>query len=78
MAHTSGWLDNLKLRLGFGKTGNSAVDPYQTKGRLTLIRYPFDNGASGTIGYAPDIMANSLLTWENDRTNGTSVSISEF
>jgi TonB-linked SusC/RagA family outer membrane protein len=58
------WLDNLKLRVGFGKTGNSAVDPYQTKGKLRLIKYPFDNGATETIGYAPDVMANSLLTWE--------------
>ena len=64
MSSTSGWLDNLKLRLGFGKTGNSAVDPYQTKGTLSLIRYPFDNGGTPTIGYAPNAMANSLLTWE--------------
>lgn len=58
------WVDNLKLRLGFGKTGNSAVDPYQTKGSLGIIKYPFDNGATETIGYAPSVMANSLLTWE--------------
>lgn len=58
------WLDNLKLRLGFGKTGNSAVDPYQTRGRLGKSWYPFDNGANYMIGYAPDVMANSLLTWE--------------
>ncbi|MDR2921035.1 MAG: TonB-dependent receptor [Tannerella sp.] len=55
------WLDNLKLRVGFGKTGNSAVDPYQTKGSLKLIQYPFGSGANG---YAPDVMANSELTWE--------------
>ncbi len=58
------WLDNLKLRLGFGKTGNSAVDPYQTKGSLGIIKYPFDNGSTEMIGYAPNVMANSLLTWE--------------
>lgn len=58
------WLDNLKFRVGFGKTGNSAVDPYQTKGSLGIVKYPFDNGATETIGYAPKVMANSLLTWE--------------
>lgn len=58
------WLDNLKLRIGFGKTGNSAVNPYQTKGGLSMIKYPFDNGATEAIGYAPSVMANSLLTWE--------------
>ena len=58
------WLDNLKLRIGFGKTGNSAVDPYQTKGNLSIVRYPFDNGSTPTIGFAPNVMANKLLTWE--------------
>lgn len=55
------WLDNLKLRVGFGKTGNSAVDPYQTKGSLKIYKYPLGDGE---IGYAPDVMANSSLTWE--------------
>lgn len=58
------WLDNLKLRFGFGKTGNSAVDPYQTRGSLGQSWYPFDNGSTPTIGYAPSVMANKLLTWE--------------
>jgi len=58
------WIDNLKLRLGYGKTGNSAVDPYQTKGSLGIVKYPFDNGSTETIGYAPNVMANSMLTWE--------------
>jgi len=56
------WLDNLKLRVGYGKTGNSAVDPYQTKGKLKNMQYSFNN--EGIYGYAPDIMANSMLTWE--------------
>lgn len=58
------WLDNLKLRTGYGKTGNSSVDPYQTKGALGLKRYVFNNGATEVIGYAPKLMANNLLTWE--------------
>lgn len=58
------WLDNLKMRVGFGKTGNSAVSPYQTKGKLGLIKYPFNNGSKEMIGYAPDLMANRALTWE--------------
>lgn len=58
------WLDNLKLRLGYGKTGNSSVDPYQTKGSLGLKYYVYNNGATEVIGYAPKLMANDLLTWE--------------
>lgn len=58
------WLDNLKLRFGYGKTGNSAIEPYQTLGGLALQHYVYNNGGTEYIGYAPSIMANSLLTWE--------------
>lgn len=58
------WIDNLKIRLGYGKTGNSAVEPYQTQGQIGLTRYVFNNGANEVIGYAPSVMANKSLTWE--------------
>lgn len=58
------WLDNLKFRLGYGKTGNSSVDPYQTRGKLGKKRYVYNNGATEIMGYAPSLMANSSLTWE--------------
>ena len=58
------WITDLKLRLGYGKTGNSAVDPYQTRGGLRKMYYVYNNGAKETIGYAPNIMENKLLTWE--------------
>ena len=38
------WLDNLKLRVGYGKTGNSSVDPYQTRGTLSKVYYVYNNG----------------------------------
>ncbi|MBF4494781.1 TonB-dependent receptor [Flavobacterium sp. JLP] len=66
------WLENLKLRLGFGTTGNSSVDPYETKGDITSIYLPF-NGMSNQIGYTTNepyytatqlTMANPALTWE--------------
>ena len=58
------WLDNLKLRTGYGKTGNSSVDPYQTRGTLSKAYYVFNNGKDEMLGYAPKGMANKLLTWE--------------
>lgn len=58
------WVDNLKLRLGYGKTGNSSVDPYQTRGKLGKKRYVYNNGATEIMGYAPSLMANNTLTWE--------------
>lgn len=58
------WINDLKLRASYGKTGNSAIDPYQTLGSLQKMRYVYGNGATEVIGYAPDGMANTDLTWE--------------
>ncbi|SHG13426.1 TonB-linked outer membrane protein, SusC/RagA family [Flavobacterium fluvii] len=66
------WVDNLKLRLGFGTTGNSSVDPYSTKGDISKIFLPF-NGMSNQTGYTTNepyytgtqnSMANAELGWE--------------
>jgi len=57
------WIDQLKLRLGFGTVGNSAVDLYSTKGAITQLSLPF--GTSTETGYT---LANSVpnpdLGWE--------------
>ena len=66
------WISNLKLRLGVGVTGNSAVSPYATKGDITSIFLPFNN-MENVIGYTTNepyysgtqlTMANPELGWE--------------
>lgn len=66
------WIESLKLRFGYGVTGNAAVDPYQTKSAIESLFYPF--GGATTAGYTnysnmlkSDIeitMANKNLGWE--------------
>lgn len=65
------WVSQMKLRLGYGVTGNSAIAPYQTKGGITSLFYPF--GSSATSGYVPydsqigggsTTLANQNLGWE--------------
>ncbi|HEX5551686.1 MAG TPA: TonB-dependent receptor [Chitinophagaceae bacterium] len=57
------WMDRLKLRLGVGTTGNSAIDPYSTKGAVSALLYPF--GSTLTQGSVPStVMANLDLGWE--------------
>ena len=67
-----GWVNNLKLRLGIGVTGNSSVSPYETKGDITGIYLPF-NGMDNVLGYTTNepyysgtqlTMANPNLGWE--------------
>lgn len=57
------WVNQLKLRLGVGVTGNAAIDPYSTKGRLDAMFYPI--GATSTAGQMNvATMANQDLGWE--------------
>ncbi|HRX10000.1 MAG TPA: TonB-dependent receptor [Draconibacterium sp.] len=57
------WVNQLKLRLGVGVTGNAAIDPYSTKGRLDALFYPF--GSTSTPGQQNvETMANQELGWE--------------
>ena len=56
------WIDQVKLRFGFGITGNSSVSPYSTSGPLSKNPYVF--GSVPAIGYLPQIVPNPMLTWE--------------
>lgn len=52
----------LKLRASYGRTGNTAIDPYQTAGSLARESYVFGNSAA--FGYRPDLISNPDLKWE--------------
>jgi len=57
------WIDQLKLRLGFGTVGNSAVNLYSTKGGITQLTLPFGSGTE--TGYTlTNSVANPALGWE--------------
>lgn len=55
-------LSNLKLRLSWGESGQSAIDPYQTVGLLGSSTYSFNNDLAS--GLYPKTMSNKNLTWE--------------
>ncbi|MGE4585971.1 MAG: TonB-dependent receptor [Mangrovibacterium sp.] len=62
---------NLNLRLSYGVTGNTAVDPYQTKGSLTRTTYSF--GGNSGYGYKPGSLANEDLEWESSATTNIGI-----
>jgi TonB-linked SusC/RagA family outer membrane protein len=59
------FIDELKLRGGYGETGNSAVDPYTVQGLLTKTRGVF--GSTPAWGFKPNLLANPDLKWETTR-----------
>jgi TonB-linked SusC/RagA family outer membrane protein len=57
------WVNDLKLRIGAGVTGNSAIAPYATQGALIPLFYPFlSTNAAGSTPSA--VLANHGLGWE--------------
>lgn len=57
-------ISNLKLRLSWGNTGNTAIETYSTLGAFQ--KYPYTLGLSdaSAIGYLPSEMPNAGLGWE--------------
>ncbi len=72
-----GWVNDLKLRIGTGVTGNSAIPAYATKGRTIPLFYPF--GSSVTASSLPgDTLANQTLDWEKTTQYNIGVDFSIF
>ena len=80
------WISQLKLRLGYGVTGNAAISPYQTKARIASLFYPFGSASTagytayeGLLGSAGKLaMANQNLGWEKTHQWNLGVDFSFF
>lgn len=57
-----GFLNNLKLRISYGKTGNTGIPPYLTQGSLTRSVYAF--GSTPAYGFRPSELVKPNLSWE--------------
>jgi TonB-linked SusC/RagA family outer membrane protein len=60
------WIDNLKLRVGYGETSNQAISPYSTLGTLSIRNYNF--GDVYKAGYYVTGLPNENLGWEYSKT----------
>lgn len=57
---------DLKLRIGYGLSGNNRVDSYASLAILSSVDYP--NGDSTQSGYASSQIPNPDLKWEANKT----------
>lgn len=55
-------ISNLKFRLGYGRTGNTALAPYGTLSTLNRSFYDFNDAPA--LGYYPASIPNPDLKWE--------------
>jgi TonB-linked SusC/RagA family outer membrane protein len=70
------WINELKLRVGYGVVGNSAVNPYTTSGPLS--RNPYVFGSAAGIGYLPQLVQNPDLKWEETAQGNIGVDFTLF
>jgi TonB-linked SusC/RagA family outer membrane protein len=65
MEGTRKWLDNLKIRFGYGVTGTAGIEPYSTISSLELTTLQFSNLSTPTQVYRfTQMYANKSLGWE--------------
>ncbi len=61
------FINELKLRVGFGQTSNQAVAPYSTLGELSTSPYNF-GPSNDVVGYYVSSLPNPNLGWEYSKT----------
>lgn len=71
-------INNLKLRLSWGQTGNSAVKPYQTLTALGTEKTYYTYGTQLINGLVPAILGNADLTWETTSTYDVGMDVSIY
>ena len=60
------WINDLKLRVGYGQVGRNPISPYATFGRIQRYEGSFGNNAA--FGFTPEEIANPDLAWETTTT----------
>ena len=83
MASTRSWLDNLKLRGGYGITGNDQMDNYNSYTLYNFSQssddagsfYPLNgaNTGAGTLGFRQGSLGNVNVKWETTKTTNVGI-----
>ncbi|GAA4439636.1 TonB-dependent receptor [Ravibacter arvi] len=72
-------LSNLKLRGSWGRTGNQAIQPYQTLATVASgFNYPYDGNDATNIGFALGRAANPNLKWETTEQSNIGIDLGLF
>lgn len=75
MAGASNWLDNLKIRVGYGVTGTAKIDPYTSSSNLEQSYYTI--GGSQVLSYLfSENYTNLNLGWEKSYSTNLGLDLS--
>ncbi len=67
------FIDNLKLRVSWGKNGNRGVSRYSSLSNVSQTNYVFGDGAAPAVGLYTSSLGNPNLGWET--TTSTNVGL---
>jgi TonB-linked SusC/RagA family outer membrane protein len=70
------WISQLKVRLGYGTTGQSAVSPYETSGTIIQSNYCFDS--SPARGFVNDLAETRDVGWEKTASMNAGIDFGFF
>ena len=70
------WLSDLKLRIGYGQTGSTAISPYSTENTLDAVNVVFDKNT--VVGYAPKNTYLGDLRWETTSQLNAGIDLALF
>ncbi|MBL0736533.1 TonB-dependent receptor [Flavobacterium sp. GN10] len=78
MQGTSSWLNNLKLRLGYGVSGSANIDPYSSLTRTSTKTSSLSLGGGTALPmYVPtEHISNPDLTWERSTNTNLGLDVS--
>jgi TonB-linked SusC/RagA family outer membrane protein len=71
-------ITDLKLRMSYGRVGNSAVAPYSTQGTLATVWYSYGQTNPAVVGFAPGALPNPGLKWETTNKYNVGVDFGLF
>lgn len=80
MKGTENWLNNLKLRVGYGISGTANIDPYSSLTRTATKTTNLSLGGGTALPiYTPtEHISNSDLTWENSTNTNVGLDVALF
>lgn len=67
------FIDNLKLRVSWGKNGNRGVSRYSSLSNVSQVNYVFGDGAATSVGLYTSSLGNPNLGWET--TTSTNIGL---
>ncbi|NLO69994.1 MAG: TonB-dependent receptor [Porphyromonadaceae bacterium] len=75
MESTRSWLDNAKIRAGYGVTGTAGISAYDSWSLLTQGNYTLAGEKITSYRY-PEVVSNPLLTWEKSYNTNIGLDLS--